>query len=162
MTHEEYLVKVQEQQSLIRRLLKSRKNRSLMIERLAQERYKNIIGQFFKIGQDMEHDFPGVYPGYFYIHGIDTESNFCASDKIVVNLRCRQYGEQGCFYGDYRATNSVYYIDHTFCYNPTKDICKLLDPLIVSKDEVIADLRKKCEKMINDLQYIEQQHQTLF
>lgn len=49
MTHEEFLKAVQNERSLIKRLLKSKAKRERAIKRLIQERYAFLAGKFCKV-----------------------------------------------------------------------------------------------------------------
>ena len=152
MTHEEYCEKIREQQSIINRLFKSRENRSRMIDQITNERYKDIIGRFFKIEHDMSDLFPRAIDGYFYIYAIDASSNYVMSDRVEINLRCRRYGNTVSGIGKDKQITGVYYIEQTFCYHPSRNIREALEPLFVSKEEALKELKEDCERMINDFQ----------
>ena len=84
MNHHEYIKAIGHEQSLIRRLFASRKNRVKKIEKITTERYAHLIGKFFT----KENDPDSIYR----INEITTRANYIESDQVDVVLCCNCLG----------------------------------------------------------------------
>lgn len=137
MTHQEYKEAIEHQQSLINRLFTWREERSKKIQQLTEERYANLIGKFFKANEELFRADSGKY---YFIVGVTTESNYVSSNKVVIRLHCRTYGTTQCSTDNGWRITGVDYVDSTFRFEVNDDIVALLEPMFVSRDEVISDL----------------------
>ena len=81
MTQEEYIQAIQKQQSLIRRLFKSRHEISDEIERTTKDYYKDLIGKFFYVSpEDRDTKFKSLSDGYYFVSGVTASSNYVMED----------------------------------------------------------------------------------
>ena len=87
MTHQEYIKAIEHEQTLIRRLFSSRKQRAKVIERITAERYAHLVGKFFT----KETDPDSVYR----INEVITRANYVMSDQVDVVLCCSCLGTTG-------------------------------------------------------------------
>ena len=87
MTHQEYIKAIEHEQTLIRRLFSSRKQRAKVIERITAERYAHLVGKFFT----KETDPDSVYR----INKVITRANYVMSDQVDVVLCCSCLGTTG-------------------------------------------------------------------
>lgn len=134
MTHQEYIEKIARQRSIINRLFKCRENRSKMIQKITEERYADLIGKFFKADDRLKSAMKG---GYYYIVGVSTCSNYISSNQVIVELICRTFGttQQLC-----DSSTKVIGVDfgiNTFRFEPSDDIVKFIEPMLVSKEEAM-------------------------
>ena len=84
MNHQKFIKAIGHEQSLIRRLFASRKNRAKKIEKITTERYAHLIGKFFT----KENDPDSIYR----INEITTRANYIESDQVDVVLCCNCLG----------------------------------------------------------------------
>ena len=136
MTHQEYSEAIAKQRSIISRLFKCRENRSKMIQKITEERYADLIGKFFKADDRMKSAHIG---GYYYIVGISTCSNYISSNQVVIELICRYYGTTQQSWDSGMKVIGVDFGSQAFRFEPSKDIVAFIEPMLVPKEEVIAD-----------------------
>lgn len=84
MNHQEFIKAIEHEQSLIRRLFASRKNRAKKIEKITAERYAHLIGKFFT----KENAPDNIYR----INEITIRANYIDSDQVDVVLCCSCLG----------------------------------------------------------------------
>lgn len=130
MTHQEYIEKIARQRSIINRLFKCRGNRSKMIQKITEERYADLIGKFFKADDRLKSAMKG---SYYYIVGVSTCSNYISSNKVVINLICRTFGTTQQLCDNSTKVIGVDFGIKTFCFEPSDDIVKFIEPMLVSK-----------------------------
>lgn len=147
MTQQEYQSAIKKQQSLIRKLFTSRKRRSETIDVLTQERYRHLVGRFFRPKGDRfrssAHDID------YYIHDVYAESNYVMSDEVHVELDCR-YISRTLTGAD--LVNGIVGIDvcnQTFRFNPEDDIDEILAPMWVDSEKAIKTIDDDYKKMRN-------------
>ena len=87
MNHQEYIKAIKHEQTLIRRLFSSRKQRAKVIEKITAERYAHLGGKFFT----KETDPDSVYR----INEVITRANYVMSDQVDVVLCCSCLGTTG-------------------------------------------------------------------
>lgn len=136
MTHQEYVQAIAKQRSIISRLFKSRESRSKMIQEITEERYANLIGKFFKADDRLKNAMQG---NYYYIVGVQTCSNYISSNQVVVELVCRYYGTTQQSWDSGMKVVGVDFGVHTFHFEPSDDIMKFIEPMLVPKEEVVDD-----------------------
>lgn len=68
MKQEDYIAAIERQQSLIRKLFSSRERRSEVIQEVTEERYRHLIGQFFR---PQGEQFRNAHDVDYYIANID-------------------------------------------------------------------------------------------
>jgi len=141
MTHEEYVQSINKEQSLIRRLFKSRRDISTEIEKITKDYYKDIIGKFFYISPENIND------GFYFIYDIGSCSSYASDDKVEIQLHVRQYGT---------TTNAfvnvvgVDIMEKTLYFSPSTDMKSKIEPLIVSEEEALKPLKDYCNRLIDN------------
>lgn len=134
MTQEEYTTAIKKQQMLIRRLFSSRKRRSEIIDKLTQERYKSLVGQFFRPQGDRFRNAADNVD--YYIVGINTESNYVMSDTVYIEIVCYYIAKtyQGC---DKPKLIGIERCCQSFRFTPNDNIDEILAPMLVDKAQAI-------------------------
>ena len=146
MQHEEYIESIHKQQSLIRRLFKSRKDISAEIESTTKEYYKDLIGKFFYVSpEDRDNKFKMLSDGYYFVAGVSSCSNYVLDDKVEVNLDVKYYGYSGSCFEDVVGIDVMV---RTLRFAPSTDMKSKIEPLIVSREQALKPLQEYYEKMI--------------
>ena len=123
-------------------MFKCRDERSKKIDQIVRERYSGLIGKFFKADERMKSAMIG---DYYYIVDIYACSNYVMSNQVDIELICRSYGT--CRQGRDAKVIGVEISNHTFRFRPSDDIIALIGPMLVSKEEVMADYNGLVEEM---------------
>ena len=146
MKQEEYIQAIHKQQSLIRRLFKSRHEISDEIERTTKEYYKDLIGKFFYVSpEDRDNKFKTLSDGYYFVFGVSSCSNYVSDDKVEVNLDVKYYGYSGDCFGDIMGIDVMV---RTLRFAPSTDMKSKIEPLIVSREQALKPLQEYYDKMI--------------
>lgn len=147
MTQQEYQSAIKKQQSLIRRLFVSLKRRSEAIDELTQERYRHLIGRFFRPKGDRFRS--STHDVDYYIHDVYADSNYVMSDAVYVEINCR-YIERTFTGADLiNGIAGIYVCNQTFRFNPEDDIDEILAPMWVDSEKAIKTIDDDYEKMRN-------------
>jgi hypothetical protein len=139
MEQENYIAAIKKQQSLIRRLFSSRNRRSEVIQQLTEERYRHLIGRFFRPQGERFKNIDCDID--YYICGIATESNYVMSDEVHLILECRFIGHDYCGIPcDYRTLRGICICNRSFRFEPDEDIDAILAPMWVDKVKAIKEI----------------------
>lgn len=147
MTHEKYIQSIHKEQSLIRRLFKSRSNISTEIEKITKDYYKDIIGKFFYISPENRNNFKYLNDGFYFIHDIGSCSNYASDDKVEIQLYIRQYGTTTNAFDN---VVGVDIMEKTLYFSPSTDMKSKIEPLIVPKEEALKPLKDYCNQLIDN------------
>ena len=131
MTQQDYINAIKKQQSLVRKLLSSRKRRSEVIDELTKERYQHLVGRFFRpkgdyfkaASNDMD----------YYIISTGTVSDYALSDRVTITLNCRYIARM--YSG--KQIDALHTGMQTFCFKPDDDLYEILAPMLVDKARAI-------------------------
>lgn len=147
MTYEEYIQLIHKQQSLIRRLFKSRSDISTEIEKITEDYYKDIIGKFFYVSPENRDKFRNINDGFYFIYDIRTCSNYASDDKVEVGLCVRQYGITTHGFDDIVGVDIM---EKALYFSPSTDMKSKIEPLIVSEEEALKPLKDYCNQLIDN------------
>lgn len=147
MKHEDYIAAIKVQQKLIRKLFSSRKRRSEVIDDLTQERYKSLIGQFFRPQGDRFRNANNDVD--YYIVAINTESNYVLSDTVYIELVCYYIMKtyQDC---DEMKLIGIYRGCQSFRFTPEDNIDEILEPMFVDKIQAINTMDDYYKQMFDN------------
>ena len=142
MNHHEYIKAIGHEQSLIRRLFASRKNRVKKIEKITTERYAHLIGKFFT----MENDPHSIYR----INEITTRANYIESDQVDVVLCCSCLGTTNTGREGEKIVG-LYVHNENITIHPSIDIDEHLAGRFVDKVKALERYYKLTEQLKNNL-----------
>lgn len=149
LTQEEYIAAIKKQQTLIRRLFRSRNRRSEIIDELTQERYKSLIGRFFRPqGNLLKNAAEDVD---YFICDIRAESNFIMSDTVYIEIVCRYISRtfQGC--DNPRPIVGIDVAVQSFRFMPENNIDEILAPMMVDKTQAIETINDYYKQLFENL-----------
>ena len=154
MNQEEYVNSIKKQQTLIRRLFKKRSDISQEIEKITKDYFGDIIGKFFYVSPEDRSKFRNLGDGYYFIYGVLAASNYASDDKVEIHLLLREYGvtTHGL---DENDIVGVDIMEKKLYFDPSDDVKSVFEPLIVSKEEGLKELKTYFDKMINNLTVLE-------
>ena len=142
MNHHEYIKAIGHEQSLIRRLFASRKNRVKKIEKITTERYAHLIGKFFT----KENDPDSIYR----INEITTRANYIESDQVDVVLCCNCLGTTNTGREGEKIVG-LYIHNENITIHPSIDIDEHLAGRFVDKEKALGRFYKLTEQLKNNL-----------
>ncbi len=142
MNHHEYIKAIGHEQSLIRRLFASRKNREKKIEKITTERYAHLIGKFFT----KENDPDSIYR----INKITTRANYIESDQVDVVLCCSCLGTTNTGREGEKIVG-LYVHNENITIHPSIDIDEHLAGRFVDKVKALERYYKLTEQLKNNL-----------
>lgn len=142
MNHQEYIKAIGHEQSLIRRLFASRKNRAKKIEKITTERYAHLIGKFFT----KENDPDSIYR----INEITTRANYIESDQVDVVLCCSCLGTTNTGREGEKIVG-LYVHNENITIHPSIDIDEHLAGRFVDKVKALERYYKLTEQLKNNL-----------
>ena len=142
MNHHEYIKAIGHEQSLIRRLFASRKNREKKIEKITTERYAHLIGKFFT----KENDPDSIYR----INEITTRANYIESDQVDVVLCCSCLGTTNTGREGEKIVG-LYVHNENITIHPSIDIDEHLAGRFVDKVKALERYYKLTEQLKNNL-----------
>lgn len=142
MNHHEYIKAIGHEQSLIRRLFASRKNRVKKIEKITTERYAHLIGKFFT----KENDPDSIYR----INEITTRANYIESDQVDVVLCCSCLGTTNTGREGEKIAG-LYVHNENITIHPSIDIDEHLAGRFVDKVKALERYYKLTEQLKNNL-----------
>ena len=142
MNHQEYIKAIGHEQSLIRRLFASRKNRAKKIEKITTERYAHLIGKFFT----KENDPDSIYR----INEITTRDNYIESDQVDVVLCCSCLGTTNTGREGEKIVG-LYVHNENITIHPSIDIDEHLAGRFVDKVKALERYYKLTEQLKNNL-----------
>ena len=142
MNHHEYIKAIGHEQSLIRRLFASRKNRVKKIEKITTERYAHLIGKFFT----KENDPDSIYR----INKITTRANYIESDQVDVVLCCSCLGTTNTGREGEKIVG-LYVHNENITIHPSIDIDEHLAGRFVDKVKALERYYKLTEQLKNNL-----------
>ena len=142
MNHHEYIKAIGHEQSLIRRLFASRKNRVKKIEKITTERYAHLIGKFFT----KENDPDSIYR----INEITTRANYIESDQVDVVLCCSCLGTTNTGREGEKIVG-LYVHNENITIHPSIDIDEHLAGRFVNKGKALGRFYKLTEQLKNNL-----------
>ena len=142
MNHQEYIKAIEHEQTLIRRLFSSRKQRAKVIEKITAERYAHLVGKFFT----KETDPDSVYR----INEVITRANYVMSDQVDVVLCCSCLGTTNT--GREGEKNVGLYVhNENITFHPSIDIDEHLAGMFVDKGKALDRFSKLTEQLKNNL-----------
>lgn len=142
MNHHEYIKAIGHEQSLIRRLFASRKNRAKKIEKITTERYAHLTGKFFT----KENDPDSIYR----INEITTRANYIESDQVDVVLCCSCLGTTNTGREGEKIVG-LYVHNENITIHPSIDIDEHLAGRFVDKVKALERYYKLTEQLKNNL-----------
>lgn len=142
MNHHEYIKAIGHEQSLIRRLFASRKNREKKIEKITTERYAHLIGKFFT----KENDPDSIYR----INKITTRANYIESDQVDVVLCCSCLGTTNTGREGEKIVG-LYVHNENITIHPSIDIDEHLAGRFVDKAKALERYYKLIKQLKNNL-----------
>ena len=142
MNHQEFIKAIGHEQSLIRRLFASRKNRAKKIEKITTERYAHLIGKFFT----KENDPDSIYR----INEITTRANYIESDQVDVVLCCSCLGTTNTGREGEKIVG-LYVHNENITIHPSIDIDEHLAGRFVDKVKALERYYKLTEQLKNNL-----------
>lgn len=142
MNHQEYIKAIGHEQSLIRRLFASRKNRAKKIEKITTERYAHLIGKFFT----KENDPDSIYR----INEITTRANYIESDQVDVVLCCSCLGTTNTGREGEKIVG-LYVHNENITIHPSIDIDEHLAGRFIDKVKALERYYKLTEQLKNNL-----------
>ena len=142
MNHHEYIKAIGHEQSLIRRLFASRKNREKKIEKITTERYAHLIGKFFT----KENDPDSIYR----INEITIRANYIESDQVDVVLCCNCLGTTNTGREGEKIVG-LYIHNENITIHPSIDIDEHLAGRFVDKEKALGRFYKLTEQLKNNL-----------
>lgn len=142
MNHQEYIKAIGHEQSLIRRLFASRKNRAKKIEKITTERYAHLTGKFFT----KENDPDSIYR----INEITTRANYIESDQVDVVLCCSCLGTTNTGREGEKILG-LYVHNENITIHPSIDIDEHLAGRFVDKVKALERYYKLTEQLKNNL-----------
>jgi hypothetical protein len=142
MNHQEYIKAIDHEQSLIRRLFASRKNRAKKIEKITTERYAHLIGKFFT----KENDPNSIYR----INEITTKANYIESDQVDVVLCCSCLGTTNTGREGEKIVG-LYVHNENITIHPSLNIDEHLAGRFVDKGKALGRFYKLTEQLKNNL-----------
>ena len=142
MNHQEYIKAIGHEQSLIRRLFASRKNRAKKIEKITTERYAHLTGTFFT----KENDPDSIYR----INEITTRANYIESDQVDVVLCCSCLGTTNTGREGEKILG-LYVHNENITIHPSIDIDEHLAGRFVDKVKALERYYKLTEQLKNNL-----------
>ena len=152
MNQEEFVNSISKQQSFIRRLFKRRSDISQEIEKISKDYFGDIIGKFFYVSPDDRDKFGHLGDGYYFIYGVKSVSNYASDDKVEIHLLLREYGVTTHGLDDIVGVDIM---ERRLCFGPSEDMKSVIEPLIVSKEEGLKELKTYFDKMITNLTVLE-------
>ena len=142
MNHQKFIKAIGHEQSLIRRLFASRKNRAKKIEKITTERYAHLIGKFFT----KENDPDSIYR----INEITTRANYIESDQVDVVLCCNCLGTTNTGREGEKIVG-LYIHNENITIHPSIDIDEHLAGRFVDKEKALGRFYKLIEQLKNNL-----------
>ena len=142
MNHQKFIKAIGHEQSLIRRLFASRKNRAKKIEKITTERYAHLIGKFFT----KENDPDSIYR----INEITTRANYIESDQVDVVLCCNCLGTTNTGREGEKIVG-LYIHNENITIHPSIDIDEHLAGRYVDKEKALGRFYKLTEQLKNNL-----------
>lgn len=142
MTHQEYIKAIEHEQTLIRRLFSSRKQRAKVIEKITAERYAHLVGKFFT----KETDPDSVYR----INEVITRANYVMSDQVDVVLCCSCLDTTGTGTNG-KTLVGLYIHNDNITIHPSIDIDEHLAGRFVNKGKALGRFYKLTEQLKNNL-----------
>lgn len=142
MNHQEFIKAIGHEQSLIRRLFASRKNRAKKIEKITTERYAHLIGKFFT----KENDPDSIYR----INEITTRANYIESDQVDVVLCCSCLGTTNTGREGEKIVG-LYIHNENITIHPSIDIDEHLAGRFVDKKKALGRFYKLTKQLKNNL-----------
>lgn len=142
MNYQEYIKAIGHEQSLIRRLFASRKNRAKKIEKITTERYAHLIGKFFT----KENDPDSIYR----INEITTRANYIESDQVDVVLCCSCLGTTNTGREGEKIVG-LYVHNENITIHPSIDIDEHLAGRFIDKVKALERYYKLTEQLKNNL-----------
>lgn len=142
MNHQEYIKAIEHEQTLIRRLFSSRKQRAKVIEKITTERYAHLIGKFFT----KENDPDSIYR----INEITTRANYIESDQVDVVLCCSCLGTTNTGREGEKIVG-LYVHNENITIHPSIDIDEHLAGRFVDKVKALERYYKLTEQLKNNL-----------
>lgn len=147
MTQENFIDAIKKQQTLIRRLISSRRHRSDVIQELTEERYKHLVGRFFRPQGDRFKDYD--YIDYYYIAGITTTSNYIMSDEVQLHLDCRFISKS--YMGTEMSLFGFYISSRSFSFKPQDNLDEMLTDMLVDHEEAIDTIKGYTNELVKNL-----------
>ena len=142
MNHQKFIKAIGHEQSLIRRLFASRKNRAKKIEKITTERYAHLIGKFFT----KENDPDSIYR----INEITIRANYIESDQVDVVLCCNCLGTTNTGREGEKIVG-LYIHNENITIHPSIDIDEHLAGRFVDKEKALGRFYKLTEQLKNNL-----------
>ena len=142
MNHQKFIKAIGHEQSLIRRLFASRKNREKKIEKITTERYAHLIGKFFT----KENDPDSIYR----INEITIRANYIESDQVDVVLCCNCLGTTNTGREGEKIVG-LYIHNENITIHPSIDIDEHLAGRFVDKEKALGRFYKLTEQLKNNL-----------
>lgn len=138
LNHNDFLLAVKKQRTLIRRLLSSRKHRSECIDDLVKHRYNCLVGKFFRpkggfflsAASDM----------LYYVCGVSADCDYIGSDRVGIILHCRHVclTYQGC--GGDRNVISVGFFGQSFTFSVQDNIEEIMSDMWVDGSAALEEM----------------------
>ncbi len=143
MEHVNYSAAIRQQQSIIKRLFSSRRHRSEVIENLTKERYKHLVGRFFRPTRNDKRFNSVMDDTELYICDVTSMSDYIGSADIEIVLHCRyiSVGYQGEVDDDH--VNEIDICHHSFRFRPDENLDEILEPLYIPTEQAIASIDQK-------------------
>lgn len=142
MNHQEYIKAIEHEQTLIRRLFSSRKQRAKVIEKITAERYAHLVGKFFT----KETDPDSVYR----INEVITRANYVMSDQVDVVLCCSCLGTTTTG-GEGEKIVGLYIHNEQKTMHPSIDVDEYLTGRFVNKEIALERFSKLTEQLKHNL-----------
>lgn len=143
MEHGNYLTAIKQQQTIIKKLFSSRRHRSEVIGNLTKERYKHLVGRFFRPTRKDKRFNSVMDDTELYICDVTSMSDYSGSADIEIVLHCRyiSVGYQGEVDDDH--VNGIEMYGVSFGFRPEENIDEILNPLFVPTEQAIAAMDYK-------------------
>lgn len=138
MKHQEYIKAIKHEQTLIRRLFSSRRQRAKAMEKITGERYAHLIGKFFT----KENDPDSVYR----INEVFTRANYVESDQVDIMLYCSCLGTTTTGGEDDKVVG-LYIHNDNITLHPSIDIDEYLAERFVDKVKALERFDKLTEQL---------------
>lgn len=150
MTQEDYLAAIKKQQSLIRRLLSSRKRRSEEIQELTEQRYGHLIGRFFRTPED-ENPFICLPDNTIvYICGIYASCYYAHSDEVCIDIACRHLYGTWNFGKDDKILKGFSFDTQNVRFRVDADIEHVLEPLYIKKEDADGEYTLLVQEFVHN------------
>ena len=138
LNHNDFLLAVKKQRTLIRRLLSSRKHRSECIDDLVKHRYNCLVGKFFRPKGGFFRS--AASDMLYYVCGVSADCDYIGSDRVDIILHCRHVclTYQGC--GGDRDVISVGFFGQSFNFGVQYNIEEIMSDMWVDDSAALEEM----------------------